>query len=208
MPPTSAEFRRRYLRGEAQNEGAFGSEQQRRAKAKQAEADESRGTARGLAERTAIDEAYGTRRFLEDEATGFANMLMPELTRGLAATRSRFSGGGIRSGGAQQAEENTFMRLFTNPLTDKISQLSRFSAEFGQSEAQRRFGNMMDLGRFDLDAAGQAAGIGGQARNRFFGILEGDVERDFEADQRKKERRAGALGALGGGLGRLATMAF
>ena len=127
-----------------------------------------------------------THSLLAAEARSFANELLPELRRGLRATRSRFGGGAIRSGGAQQAEELAHMRLFTNPLNDRIAQLGRFSAELGFRRQQHADSYGLARDQHNLD------------RDRY----EEDIRR-FDVQQRTQRRQGiGRLvGTVAGGVG-------
>lgn len=148
-----------------------------------------------------LDVAGAAQGFLGQAASGYAELLMPELQRGLRATRSRFGAGGIRSGGAQAGEELAFQRLFSDPLQNRIAQLATHSLDFGQSEAQRGVENARSLLGFD--------------ENRFFNRLRldqdesqfsrslGETQRQFNLSRR--DRRRGGIGrfvgTLAGGVG-------
>lgn len=147
-----------------------------------------------------LEIAGGAQDFLAQSARGLSNQLMPELERGLAATRSRF-GNAIRSGGAQQGEELAFERLFANPMQDRIAQLATTSLGFGQNEAQRGINNAGEMLGFD--------------NNRFMDRLRFDegrrqfdeslaFERENVKAQQKAQKRKGIggfLGTVAGGVG-------
>ena len=157
--------------------------------------------------RTSIDadpfEAAGQAQdFLGESARGFASDLMPDLMRGLRAARSRFGGrggGAIRSGGAQQGEEFACDRLFSGPLQNKIAQLASTSLAFGQSETQRRTGNLGAVADQDIRRSGLAFDASGAESNRFFSGLGGQAGREHErglAGDQRNERRGRGIGSL------------
>lgn len=91
---------------------------------------------------------------LASDIEGFSNELLPVLQRGLRSTRSRFGGGGIRSGGAQRAEELAFERLYANPLQNRIQQNARFSLEHELARDQHSLNREAfeeEIRQFDLE---------------------------------------------------------
>jgi len=151
--------------------------------------------------------AGDARDFLSDSATAFAEDLMPGLQRGLRSTRSRFSGGSIRSGGAQEAEENAFTRLFADPLQNRISQLSTQALGFGERDADRESGQAFNVLEGERGQNRFFAGL--NQRDRQFGeemdfrrLQERNRQRQLE-ERRKQERRSGIGGLLGGVAGSL-----
>lgn len=139
--------------------------------------------------------------FLGQAAQGYAAQLLPELGRGLAQARSRFGGGGIRSGGAQQAEELAFQRLFSDPMQNKIAQLAGMSLQFGQSEAGRRADQ---YGRFYGQEIGREQGyydVYGQAHNRYLEALGQASRQKIDKDIARMQAVAAAMQALGSAAG-------
>lgn len=162
--------------------------------------DASRNRFMEASERDPLEEAERAQSFLSQSATGFANQLMPQLQRGLAATRSRF-GNAIRSGGAQQGEEQAFERLFANPMQDRIAQLSSQSLGYGQSEAQRGVSNAGSLMGFDQNRFMDTRDFG-EGQRRFDESLGFERERAEAGDSARKKRGFGSfLGTLAGGVG-------
>ena len=83
--------------------------------------------------------------------TSFANQLTPQLNNALETARSRFGGGAIRSGGAQEREEDAFNRMFGRPMLDYMSMMSGQNRDWS-GMMQNRF--MEERGvqdRFDKD---------------------------------------------------------
>jgi hypothetical protein len=147
-----------------------------------------------------LEIAGGAQEFLAQSARGLSNELMPELERGLSATRSRF-GNAIRSGGAQQGEEMAFERLFANPLQDRIAQLSTASLGYGQGEAQRQVGNAGDLMGFDNNRFMDRLRFN-EGRRQFDEGLAFDRENVRNEEKARKRRGIGGfLGTVAGGVG-------
>ena len=145
------------------------------------------------------EEANRAQGFLGQAAQGFAAELMPNLMEGLGAARSRFSGsgGGIRSGGAQQMEERAFTNLFANPMQNKIAQLATHSLGFGQSEAQRGVANAGGLMSSDIGREQSYLGASGAAENRYLNSLQSNAALKHDKAQRNKDRRMKAWEGVG-----------
>lgn len=133
--------------------------------------------------------ARGAMDFLQDSASAFSDSLMPGLERGLALTRGRFGAGGIESGGAQTAEEDSFRRLYSDPLQNRVSQLGQVALGYGEN--QRQFGMSHQLRGGYLDLAN---------REHSEGIRQFNEMQD-EREGERKSRRWGNVGRLLGTLG-------
>jgi len=145
--------------------------------------------------------AEGAMGFLGQSAQGLSDMLMPDLMKGLQAARSRFGGGAIRSGGAQEGEENAFQRLYADPLQSRIAQLSTTALGYGQDEAQRGIDNAGTVLGFDENRFANRLGENNAMKRYNTGLAE--ERRQFDAG-RKDKKRSGIgrfLGTVAGGVG-------
>lgn len=196
------------IKGTAKRDRSFGEDQRRRFERGREDVRGSRNRFMETLEGgSAIGPAQEAREFLGESARGLAAELMPELNRGLRATRSRF-GGAIRSGGAQEAEERAFERLFADPLQNRIAQLSARALSSGELERGRQIQGASSLANLDLQRAGLDLGASEGALNRFYSAIGGRAERDLQRDIEEERRKGSFLEGLGSGIGSLASLAF